>query len=87
MEIVLYLAFKTHQSIFAQVIRGYTVDALLTISKDKNEWIQVATGTIIRNKTIALWSKGSLLIRAVRLNITNIVDTLVLKSFTVYLCN
>ena len=70
-----------------QVIRAYTVDALVVISKDKNEWVQVATGTSIGNKKIDLWEKGPQLIRAVRLNITNVADTPVLKGFTVHLCN
>jgi hypothetical protein len=70
-----------------QVIRAYAVDALVAISKDKNEWIEVATGTSIGNKKIDLWEKGPQLVRAVRLNITKIVDTPVLRSFTVHLCN
>jgi hypothetical protein len=70
-----------------QVIRAYTVNALLAISKDKTEWIEVATGTSIGNKKIDLWGKGPLLVRAVKLNITKTVDTPVLKAFTVHLCN
>jgi hypothetical protein len=70
-----------------QVIRAYAVDALVAISKDKNEWIEVATGTSIGNKKIDLWEKGPQLVRAVRLNITKIVDTPVLRAFTVHLCN
>jgi alpha-L-fucosidase len=70
-----------------QVIRAYTVDALLVVSKDKNEWIKVASGTSIGNKKIDLWGKGPQLVRAVRLNISKIVDTPVLKAFTVHLCN
>jgi alpha-L-fucosidase len=69
-----------------QVIRAYTIDALLVISKDKNEWIKVAAGTSIGNKKIDLWEKGPQLIMAVRLNITNTVDTPVLRTFTVHLC-
>ncbi len=70
-----------------QVIRAYTVDALLAISKEKNEWINVATGISIGNKKIDLWGKGPQLIRAVRLNITKTVDTPLLKTFTVHLCH
>jgi hypothetical protein len=70
-----------------QVIRAYAVDALVAISKDKNEWIEVATGTSIGNKKIDLWGKGPQLVRAVRLNITKIVDTPALRAFTVHLCN
>jgi hypothetical protein len=70
-----------------QVIRAYAVDALVAISKDKNEWIEVATGTSIGNKKIDLWEKGPQLVRAVRLNITKIVDTPALRAFTVHLCN
>jgi hypothetical protein len=70
-----------------QMIRAYVIDALLVISKDKSEWIEVARGTSIGNKKIDLWQKGPQLIRAVRLNITAAVDTPVLKAFTVHLCN
>lgn len=70
-----------------QVIRAYTVHALLVISKDQNEWIEVASGTSIGNKKIDLWEKGPQLVRAIRLNITKTVDTPVLKAFTVHLCN
>ncbi len=70
-----------------QVIRAYTVDVLSVISKDKNEWIQVASGTSIGNKKIDLWGKGPQLVRAVRLNITQIVDTPVIRAFTVHLCD
>ncbi|CAF1461859.1 unnamed protein product [Adineta steineri] len=69
-----------------QVIRAYTVTALLAISKDQNEWIAVATGTSIGNKKIDLWAKGTLLVLAVKLNITKTIDVPVLKSFTVHLC-
>ena len=69
-----------------QVIRAYAVDALVAISKGRDEWIQVATGTSIGNKKIDLWEKGPLLVRAVRLNITKVVDTPVLRAFTVHLC-
>jgi hypothetical protein len=70
-----------------QVIRAYTVDALVVISKDQNEWVQVAAGTSIGNKKIDLWEKGPQLVRAVRLNITKVADTPVLKGFTVHLCD
>jgi hypothetical protein len=70
-----------------QVIRTYTIDALSIVSKDRNEWIQVAQGTSIGNKKIDLWEKGPQLIRAVRLNIIKTVDTPVLKAFTVHLCS
>ncbi len=69
-----------------QVIRAYIVTALIAISKDHNEWIQVATGTSIGNKKIDLWRQGTLLVRAVKLNITKTIDIPVLRAFTVHLC-
>jgi len=69
-----------------QVIRAYAVDVLSVVSKDKYEWVQVASGTSIGNKKIDLWEKGPLLIKAARLNITQTVDTPVIKAFTVHLC-
>ena len=69
-----------------QVIRAYTIDVLSVVSKDRNEWIQVASGASIGNKKIDLWGKGPLLIKAARLNITQTVDTPVIKAFTVHLC-
>jgi len=69
-----------------QVIRAYIVTALIAISKDQNEWIQVATGTSIGNKKIDLWRQGTLLVRAVKLNITKMIDIPVLRAFTVHLC-
>lgn len=69
-----------------QVIRAYAVQALVVISKEKSEWIEMAIGTSIGNKKIDLWSKGARLVQAVRLNITSTVDTPVLKGFTVHLC-
>ncbi|CAF1334163.1 unnamed protein product [Adineta ricciae] len=69
-----------------QVIRAYTITVLIAITKDQSEWTEVATGTSIGNKKIDLWKKGTLLVRAVKLNITKTVDVPVLKSFTVHLC-
>ena len=68
------------------VTRAYAVQALVVISKEKSEWIEVAIGTSIGNKKIDLWSKDARLVQAVRLNITSTVDTPVLKGFTVHLC-
>ena len=68
------------------VTRAYAVQALVVISKEKSEWIEVAIGTSIGNKKIDLWSKGARLVQAVRLNITSTVDTPVLKGFTIHLC-
>ena len=70
-----------------QVIRAYVIHALLAISKDKSEWIEVTSGTSIGNKKIDLWQKGPQLVQAVQLNITATVDTPVLKEFTVHLCH
>ena len=69
-----------------QVIRSYTVDVQLANSTDPTQWITVAQGTSVGNKKIDLWAAGPLLITAVRLNITNSVDTPVIKAFTVHLC-
>ncbi|CAF4055086.1 unnamed protein product [Rotaria sordida] len=69
-----------------QVIRAYIIDVTLADSFDKNQWTYMAAGTSIGNKKIDLWEAGSQLITAVRLNITEAVDTPMLKSFTVHLC-
>jgi hypothetical protein len=70
-----------------QVIRAYTIDVKLINSTEDNNWITVAQGTSIGNKKIDVWQAGPQLVNAVRLTITETVDTPVIKSFTVHLCN
>ncbi len=70
-----------------QVIRAYNVDVQLVNSIEDNNWITVAQGTSIGNKKIDIWQVGPQLVNAVRLTITKTVDTPVIKSFTVHLCN
>ncbi len=70
-----------------QVIREYIVQVHLANSTDPNQWITVANGTSIGNKKIDIWQMGSQLVNGVRLNVTKSVDTPVIKSFTVHLCN
>ena len=70
-----------------QVIRGYTVEVQLNNSTSTVQWLTVAQGTSIGNKKIDLWKSGPLLVNAVRFNVTSTVDTPVLHSFNVYLCN
>ena len=70
-----------------QVIRGYTIDVKLVNSTKKDMWLTVAYGTSIGNKKIDVWKLGPQLVYAVRLTITKTVDTPVIKSFTVHLCN
>jgi len=69
-----------------QVIRSYTVDVQLANSTDPTQWITVAQGTSVGNKKIDLWKAGPLLITAARLNITQSVDTPVIKAFSLHLC-
>ena len=69
-----------------QVIRGYSVDVQLSKVANESEWITVAQGTSVGNKKIDLWKSGPQLVYAVRLNITNFVDSPVIKAFTVHLC-
>jgi alpha-L-fucosidase len=70
-----------------QVIREYTIDAQLVNSTNATQWTTVANGTSIGNKKIDIWSVGPQLVNAVRLSITKVVDTPVIKAFTVHLCN
>jgi len=70
-----------------QVIRAYTIDVQLVDSVENNKWIIVAQGTSIGNKKIDVWATGPQLVNAVRLTITETVDTPVIKGFTVHLCN
>ena len=70
-----------------QVIRSYTVDVQLTNATENGRWLTVSQGTSIGNKKIDLWATGPLLINAVRLTLTEVVDTPVIKSFTVHLCH
>jgi hypothetical protein len=70
-----------------QVIRAYTIDVQLVNSIEDNKWITVANGTSIGNKKIDIWQAGPQLVNIVRLTITKTVDTPVIKSFTVHLCN
>jgi hypothetical protein len=72
---------------YGQVIRAYIIDVQLVDSLEDNEWIIVAEGTSIGNKKIDVWQAGPQLVNAVRLTITKTVDTPVIKSFTVHLCN
>ncbi len=74
-------------------IKGYgygtsdTIDIQLVNTTGTNQWIKVAQGTSIGNKKIDIWPLEPQLINAVRLTITKTVDTPVIKSFTVHLCN
>ena len=70
-----------------QVVRSYTVDVQFANATNTTQWITVAQGTSIGNKKIDIWQAGPQLISAVRLNITNAVDTPVIKAFTVHLCD
>lgn len=70
-----------------QVIRAYTVDVQLVNGTNTTQWITVAQGTSVGNKKIDIWQAGPQLVRAVRLNITKVVDTPVIKAFTVHLCD
>ncbi len=70
-----------------QVIRAYTIDVKLVNSIENDDWFTVAQGTSIGNKKIDVWQAGPQLVNAVRLTITKTVDTPVIKSFTVHLCN
>ena len=70
-----------------QVIRAYTVDLQLANSTTQDDWVTVAEGTSVGNKKIDLWKSGPLLVNAVRLNITKVVDTPTIKKFSVHLCN
>ena len=70
-----------------QVIRGYTIQVQLNNATTADQWITVAQGTSIGNKKIDLWKAGPLLVNAVRFNVTSALDTPVLRSFGVYLCN
>lgn len=70
-----------------QVIRAYTVDIQLANAPNTTEWMTVANGTSVGNKKIDIWQGGPQLVSAVRLTITQSVDTPVIKAFTVHLCN
>ncbi len=70
-----------------QVIRSYTIDVQLANSTDPNQWITVANGTSVGNKKIDIWQTGPLLVSAVLLNITKVVDAPTIKAFTVHLCD
>ena len=70
-----------------QVIRAYTVDVQLANSTVNDEWVTVAEGTSVGNKKIDLWKSGPLLVKAVLLNITKVVDKPTIKNFSVHLCN
>ena len=70
-----------------QVIRAYTIDIKLVNSMEDSNWITVAQGTSIGNKKIDIWQTGPQLVNAVRLTITKTMDTPVIKSFTLHLCN
>ena len=69
-----------------QVIRAYTIDVQLAHASEADQWISVASGTSVGNKKIDLWKSGLQSITAVRVNITEAVDTPVLKAFTIHLC-
>jgi hypothetical protein len=69
-----------------QVIREYTIDAQLVNSTNATQWTTVANGTSIGNKKIDIWSVGPQLVNAVRLSLTKVVDTPVIKAFTLHLC-
>ena len=69
-----------------QVIRAYTIDVILVNATKNNDWLTVAQGTSIGNKKIDIWQGGPQLVRAIRLSITQTVDTPVIKSFTAHLC-
>ena len=70
-----------------QVIRAYTVDIQVANATNTTQWITVANGTSVGNKKIDIWQIGPQLVNAVRLNITKSVDTPVIKTFNVHLCN
>ena len=70
-----------------QVIRAYTIDVILVNATENNDWLTVAQGTSIGNKKIDIWQGGPQLVRAIRLSITQTVDTPVIKSFTAHLCH
>ncbi len=70
-----------------QVIRAYTVDVHLANATETDPWITVAHGTSIGNKKIDIWQIGPQLVNVVRLSITKSVDTPIIKTFTVHLCN
>ena len=69
-----------------QVIRAYSVDVQLGNAANESEWITVAQGTSVGNKKIDVWKAGPQLVYAVRLNITDFVDSPVIKAFTLHLC-
>ena len=69
-----------------QVIRAYTIDVILVNATENNDWLTVSQGTSIGNKKIDTWQGGPQLVRAIRLSITQTVDTPVIKSFTAHLC-
>jgi hypothetical protein len=69
-----------------QVIRAYTVYVQVANATNTTEWITVAQGTSVGNKKIDIWQAGPQLVSAVLLNITKVVDTPVIKDFTVHLC-
>jgi alpha-L-fucosidase len=69
-----------------QVIRQYVVDIQPVETINEKDWMTVATGTSIGNKKIDLWDVGPQLVNAVRLTITDAVDTPVIKAFSVHLC-
>ena len=70
-----------------QVIRAYVVQAQLVNGSNSTDWTTVANGTSVGNKKIDLWQSGPLMVNSVRLNITQSVDTPVIKAFTVHLCS
>ena len=70
-----------------QVIRAYTVNVQLANSTVNDDWVTVAEGTSVGNKKIDLWKSGPLLVSAVLLNITKVVDLPTIKNFSVHLCN
>ena len=70
-----------------QVIRAYVVQAQIVNGTNSTDWTTVANGTSVGNKKIDLWQSGPLIVNAVRLNITQSVDTPVIKAFTVHLCS
>lgn len=69
-----------------QVIRAYTIDVKLVNATENDSWLVVAQGTSIGNKKIDIWQAGPQLVRAIRLSITQTVDTPVIKAFTAHLC-
>jgi hypothetical protein len=69
-----------------QVIRAYTVDIHFANATETDPWITVAQGTSVGNKKIDIWQAGPQLVNAVRLTITQSVDTPSVKAFTVHLC-